>query len=163
MVHVIRLYRPGGSDVDLVRRAQIEGGAEIVAPGARGAEIPASLLPGRRSVGLDADSLLHGGAQRLSDDEAIVFKPRWSAFHRTSLGEWLGSRGVDTVVVAGCNLPNCPRATLIDASERDYRTVLVTDAVSGTTQERLDDLELIGVNLLTTGQTLMALGELPAP
>lgn len=50
-----------------------------------------------------------------------------------------------TVVVAGCNLPNCPRATLFDASERDFRTVLVTDAVSGVTVERLADLERIGV------------------
>ena len=77
----------------------------------------------------------------------ILYKPRWSAFHRTRLDDHLRDLDVTTVVVAGCNLPNCPRATLFDASERDYRTVLVTDATSQTTTERLDDLALIGVIL----------------
>lgn len=51
------------------------------------------------------------------------------------------------MVVAGCNLPNCPRATLFDASERDYRAVVVEDATSQVTPERLHDLRLIGVNI----------------
>lgn len=79
-----------------------------------------------------------------------MFKPRWSAFYRTSLDEHLRDLGVNTVVVAGCNLPNCPRATLFDASERDYRAVLVTDATSQVTPERLADLALIGVGALNT-------------
>jgi nicotinamidase-related amidase len=77
-----------------------------------------------------------------------LFKPRWSAFHRTPLEAWLRARDVTTVVVAGCNLPNCPRASLFDASERDFRTVLVKDAVSQATDERLEDLSRIGVNLV---------------
>ncbi|MFL0160305.1 cysteine hydrolase family protein [Mycobacteroides chelonae] len=76
-----------------------------------------------------------------------MFKPRWSAFYRTELEQHLRDRGVSTVVVAGCNLPNCPRATLFDASERDYRAVLVEDATSQVTPERLHDLTLIGVNV----------------
>jgi nicotinamidase-related amidase len=55
---------------------------------------------------------------------------------------------VDTVVVAGCNLPNCPRATLFEAGERDFRTVLAVDAVSQASPERLADLAGIGVRLL---------------
>ncbi|WP_229123695.1 isochorismatase family protein [Enemella evansiae] len=57
---------------------------------------------------------------------------------------------LDTIVVAGCNLPNCPRATLFDATERDFRSVLVVDAVSQLSDERLTDLEAIGVRLLQT-------------
>lgn len=37
-----------------------------------------------------------------------MYKPRWSAFHATQLDSWLQSEKVDTVVVAGCNYPNCP-------------------------------------------------------
>lgn len=59
--------------------------------------------------------------------------------------------------MAGCNLPNCPRATLFDASERDYRTVLVTDATSQGTVQRLADLELLGVELLQVAQVSAAL------
>lgn len=62
-----------------------------------------------------------------------------------------------TVVVQGCYLPNCPRATLLDAGNRDYRTVLITDATSQVTQARLDDLRLIGVNLVTADQVGSAL------
>jgi nicotinamidase-related amidase len=62
------------------------------------------------------------------------------------------------VVVAGCNLPNCPRATLFEASMRDLRTVLVTDAVSRTSDERIADLAAIGVRPATTAEVVAALG-----
>jgi nicotinamidase-related amidase len=69
---------------------------------------------------------------------------------------------VDTVVVAGCNLPNCPRATLFDASNRDFRTVLVTDAVSQASPERLADVERIGVERRTTREVVAATAADPA-
>lgn len=154
VAHVIRLYQPGGSDVDLVRRASIEAGVSIVAPGTPGAGIPSSLVG---DLEPDGDLLLSGEPQPLGEREVIIAKPRWSAFHRTGLEEWLRGWDVDTVVVAGCNLPNCPRATLFDASERDLRTVLVTDAVSQTSEERLADLQLIGVTLAPTDAVLARL------
>lgn len=156
IAHVIRLYVPGGSDVDLVRRRDIEGGLQAAAPGSSGAAIPISLTQDR-SVELDTDYLLAGSPQLLSDDEAIFYKPRWSAFFRTDLLEWLTGRGVTSVVVAGCNLPNCPRATLFDASERDLRAALVADATSQVTQERLADLALIGVHTCTAREIQAAL------
>lgn len=152
VVHVVRFYEPGDSDVDLVRRKRIEHGEMVVAPGTAGAEIAQSLLP--RGTSLDAATLRAGQAQEVGEREAILFKPRWSAFYRTVLEEWLRKRDVDTVVVAGCNLPNCPRATLFDATERDFRSVLVLDAVSQATGERLADLEAIGVRVLDTGSVI---------
>lgn len=86
-----------------------------------------------------------------------MFKPRWSAFHRTQLEQWLRGEGCDTVLVAGCNLPNCPRATLFDASERDFRTALATDAVSQISDERLADLARIGVRHYSTADVVAAL------
>jgi len=74
-----------------------------------------------------------------------MYKPRWGAFFATPLDEHLGALGVDTVVVCGCNYPNCPRASVYEASERDYRVVLVDGAVSG-----LDDLgrvEMVGIGV----------------
>ncbi len=144
-MHVARLYVPGGTDTDLPRRAEILAGRKIAAPGSDGAQIPAELLPnGER---LDPELLLAGGFQQVGPAEHILFKPRWSAFYRTGLEEHLRSQAVSTVVVAACNLPNCPRATLFDASERDYRAVIVEDATSQVTPERLHDLTLIGVNV----------------
>ncbi|WP_345001100.1 cysteine hydrolase family protein, partial [Tsukamurella soli] len=132
-----------------------EAGARIAAPGSPGAQIPVQLLP--RATELDAPLLLAGGVQPVGDGEVVVFKPRWSAFHRTPLAGHLAAAGVTTVTVAGCNLPNCPRATLFDASERDLRAVLVTDATSQVIDARLDDLTLIGVQLATVAEVERAL------
>ena len=154
ILHVVRLYRPGDSDIDPPRRAAIEAGAVMAAPGSLGSQIAPVLLPG--PVELDPDVLLSGGLQQLSPGEAIVFKPRWSAFYRTGVEQWLRDNGCDTVVVAGCNLPNCPRATLFDASARDFRAVLVTDAVSQLSAERVADLGAIGVTPIAAADIVAA-------
>lgn len=158
IAHVVRLYVPGDSDVDLPRRKIVEDGGRILAPGTNGAQIAEGVLP--EGIGLDSPLLLSGAPQPVGPKEVILYKPRWSAFHRTSLESWLTAQGCDTVVVAGCNLPNCPRATLFDASERDLRAVLVTDAVSQATVHRLADLELIGVRLMSTADVV---GRLAVP
>lgn len=149
IVHAIRIYEPGSSDADPIRRADIEGGLQVVAPNSHGAQIPVQLTQGRE-VPLDAAALLRGDLQQLTADEVIMYKPRWSAFYRTQLLDWLTNRGVTSVLVAGCNLPNCPRGTLFDATERDLRAAVATDAVSQATPDRLADLTLIGVQHVGT-------------
>ena len=156
IVHIVRFYVPGGSDVDPPRRAQVEEGLRLVVPGSPGSQLAPGVL-GERFADLDPDLLLSGKPQLVGADEVVLFKPRWGAFYRTDLERLLHEWAVSTVVVAGCNLPNCPRATLFEASERNFRTVLVTDAVSQTTPERLADLEAIGVRLATTGGVADAL------
>lgn len=144
VVHVVRLY--DGDDVDRVRRAAVAAGAPVVRPGTPGSGILPELVP-PGAPPLDPPTLLAGRAQELGPDEVALWKPRWSAFYRTPLEELLRERGVDTVVVAGCNFPNCPRATVTDASERDLRVVVVPDAVSGTTEEGLAQVAGLGVVL----------------
>jgi nicotinamidase-related amidase len=156
IVHVVRFYEPGGDDVDLPRRALILAGEYIAAPGTDGSQIPVELLP--RQVLLEPESLRNLNFQQVGQHEHIMFKPRWSAFYRTRLDQHLRDRDVTTVVVAGCNLPNCPRATLFDASERDYRAVLVHDATSQVTDARLQDLALIGVTVTDAAAAQLQLG-----
>jgi len=155
IVHAVRLYEPGSRDVDLPRRTAVANGAQLVAPGTSGSQIPAELLP--HPTDLEAERLLSGLAQYLEPREIVLYKPRWSAFFGTSLQVALRQWGVDTVVVAGTHLAASPQATLVDASERDLRTVLVVDAVSGTSPERLGDLEDIGVRLLSVDEVEAAL------
>jgi nicotinamidase-related amidase len=147
IVHVVRLY--DGDDVDLVRRAALRAGARMVRPGSPGAQIAPQLLPDPE-LALDSGTLLAAELQTVGDNEVVMWKPRWSAFHRTPLDDHLRRLGVDTVVLAGCNFPNCPRATLFDASQRDYRVVVVEDATSGVTPERLADAVALGVHTLPT-------------
>ncbi len=141
IVHIVRLY--AGDDVDLVRRTALSAGASIVRPHSAGSQLALDL----RTLGapeLDAERLLAGGIQQLGPSEVAIWKPRWSAFYRTPLHHHLSGLDVDTVVIAGCNYPNCPRATLYDAAERDYRTVLASDAISRLTPLHLEEAAEIG-------------------
>lgn len=142
IVHVVRLY--DGSDVDLPRRTLIDAGAALVRPGSPGSQIAPPLLPAGAPV-LDPEHLLGGGLQALAVDEWAMWKPRWGAFHRTGLDEHLRGLGVSTVVLAGCNYPNCPRAAVYGAGERDYRVLLAADAISGVRPEHLQEAERMGV------------------
>lgn len=148
IIHVVRLYRPDGSNVDLARRALVRGGRHFVAPETHGAELADELKPDA-TVSLDAEWLLSGRLQSLGDAKWVMYKPRWGAFYRTPLAEHLAGLGVDSLVVCGCNFPNCPRTTVYEASERDFRLALVTDATSGLYARGARELADIGVRLFT--------------
>jgi len=149
IVHIVRLYLPDGSNVDLCRKGKIEEGARIVWPDSAGAEL-VDPLKSASSLRLDADLLLGGGIQRWSDHEVIIYKPRWGAFSRTPLENYLKGIGVDTLVFCGCNFPNCPRTSIYEASERDFRLVLIEDAVSGLYEKGAEEMRKIGVAVMTT-------------
>ena len=152
IVHVVRLYRPDGSNVDLVRRRSVEQGARIAAPGSAGSQIAPELLP--NVVELEHELLLDGGLQQVGPAEYVIYKPRWGAFYRTELDRHLRESGSDTVVFAGCNFPNCPRTSIYQASERDYRIILVSDAISGLYQRGMDECRAIGVRVQDLSETL---------
>jgi nicotinamidase-related amidase len=151
VIHVVRLYEPDGSNADLCRRSAVEQGATIVHPGTSGSEIAPPLLPARESK-LDPALLLLGAAQRLGPNEWVMYKPRWGAFFRTSLEQHLLSLGVTSLAFVGCNFPNCPRTSIYEASERDFRIVLVEDAISGLYDRGRDEMKNIGVVLMSSEQ-----------
>lgn len=146
IIHVVRFYQRDGSNAELGRRELIANSGPIAEPGTPGSQLIPTLC---RESNLDAESLLAGELQPLGDLEWAMFKPRWSAFFDTPLEGFLHDRAISTVVISGCNLPNCPRATLFDASERDFRAVLVSDATSQVDAARLADLGLIDVHVLS--------------
>jgi nicotinamidase-related amidase len=147
IVHIVRLYDPDGLDVDVVRRARIESGEPLIAPGSPGVELMPEIRP--EGAALDAKVLLSGQPQKVSDDEIILFKPRWGAFYRTPLQEILRSRGVDTVVIAGTYFPNCVRATIYEANSMDFRVAVPRDAVAGLDEAGCQWLETIGCVCMT--------------
>lgn len=87
-----------------------------------------------------------------------MYKPRWGAFYGTKLVQHLRESGTDTLVFAGCNFPNCPRTSIYEASERDFRIVLVADAISGLYDRGAQECRAIGVAVRDTAQTLDWLG-----
>lgn len=156
IVHIIRLYKADGSNVDLCRRATIENGASIVLPHSYGAEIVDSLRP-QPDTSLDAEKLLRGDAQQIANNEYVFYKPRWGAFYQTALEQFLKSRDIDSLVFLGCNYPNCPRSSIYQASERDFRLGLLTDAVSQLYPKGEEEMKNIGVNLFSVCELLRLL------
>jgi nicotinamidase-related amidase len=151
IIHVVRLYLPDGSNAELCRRQVIEDGKKIVAPESEGAELVDELKPDS-SIKLNANELLAGELQQIGGNEFIMYKPKWGAFYRTRLEEFLKKLELDTLIFSGCNYPNCPRTSIYEASERDFRVALVKDAVSQLYPKDEEEMENIGVCLLKTNE-----------
>jgi nicotinamidase-related amidase len=152
IVHVVRLYRPDGSNAEMVRKLAIERGARIAVPGSAGSQIASELLP--NPVELEHELLLGGDLQQVGPREHVMYKPRWGAFYQTKLEQHLRDTGSDTVVFAGCNFPNCPRTSIYEASERDFRILLVSDAMSGLDDRGITECRGIGVDVRDLPATL---------
>jgi nicotinamidase-related amidase len=156
IVHIVRLYLPDGRNADLCRRGMIERGARILAAGSPGTQLAAELLPGP-GLELDVERLLAGEVQELGPREVAIYKPRWGAFYDTPLESHLRGERVSTLVFSGCNFPNCPRTSIYEASERDFRVVLARDAISGLYERGERELANIGVTLASTPEVIDAL------
>jgi nicotinamidase-related amidase len=151
IVHIVRIYERDGSNADLCRRELLRDGAPILIRDSTGSQIAQELLP-KPGVELDTGLLLGGGVQELGPREVAIFKPRWGAFYNTPLEEHLRGLGVSTIVFAGCNFPNCPRTSIYEASERDFRVVLARDAISGLYERGEQELAGIGVRLMSADE-----------
>jgi nicotinamidase-related amidase len=149
IIHIVRIYKKDGSNADLCRRQAIENGTKILLEGSSGCELASDMFR-EKKIKLDADLLLSGKIQEISDYEVIIYKPMWGAFYNTPLESYLKVLGVDTLIFLGCNFPNCPRTAIYEASERDFRIILVEDAVSGLYSKGKMEMLNIGVNVLTT-------------
>jgi nicotinamidase-related amidase len=158
VIHMVRIYQPDGSNADLVRRAALESGAAIVLPDTEGMALASELSSSK----LDSALLLSGQLQPLGSAEWAIYKPRWGAFYQTLLEEFLRGRGITTLVFAGCNFPNCPRTSIYEASERDFRVVLAEDAISGIYELGKKELVGIGVHLMLGEEIGRRLRELKA-
>ena len=60
--------------------------------------------------------------------EIVIDKSRYSAFYGTRLEPTLTSQGIRSLVVAGVTTNMCVETTVRDASQRDYRPFVVSDA-----------------------------------
>jgi len=155
IIHIVRIYKADGSNVDLCRKELVEQGIALVLAGSSGCQLAPELLPDA-GIELDADLLLSGGIQTINSREVVIYKPRWGAFYNTPLEQHLQEQSVSTLVFSGCNFPNCPRTSIYEASERDFRVVLVDDAISGLYDQGRQEMKNIGIEVLSTSQVIDA-------
>lgn len=141
VVFVIREHRADGSDVEITRRERFlrAGGAFIA--GTRGHALVDGLVP--------------------QPAEPIVRKTRWSPFHQTGLERLLRAHGVEVVVLAGVQTPNCIRSAAFDANALDFEVVVSSDATGASDPEvhraNLADMAAIGVEIATAAEIVQRL------
>ncbi|PSP98069.1 cysteine hydrolase [Halobacteriales archaeon QS_4_70_19] len=63
------------------------------------------------------------------DEDLVVEKHTYNAFHGTELDGWLTARGIDDLAICGTLANVCVLHTAGAAGLRDYRPVLVEDAI----------------------------------
>ena len=131
--HIVRVHRPDGSDVEIIRQERFRQQPFAVA-GTHGAAVIDELAPGK--------------------GEYMITKTRMSAFIGTELDLMLRTLGVTTLVVCGIQTPNCIRTTVFDGIAYNYPVVLVDDATGAASEEvhraNVRDMENIGVRIVTT-------------
>ncbi|KAI3411549.1 Isochorismatase domain-containing protein, partial [Psidium guajava] len=142
VVWVVREHDPQGRDVELFRRHYYSSGK--VGPVSKG------------SVGAE---LVDGLAIREGDYKLV--KTRFSAFFATHLHSVLQGAGINSLVIAGVQTPNCIRQTVFDAVELDYRSVTVlVDATAAATPEvhhaNISDMKNVGVSTPTLQEWLQS-------
>ncbi len=157
IVHVIRIYTPDAKDADRCRKRSLLAGERIFLTGSAGRRPADALLPGR-DIRIDDNLLMSGAIQSIGQEEVLVFKPRWGTFYRTPLEAHLREKGVSTLVICGCNYPNCPRTSVYQASERDFRIVVAVDAISGIGPADISGLEKIGVTCIPSEDICRVIG-----
>ncbi len=74
------------------------------------------------------------------EDEYVVPKHRWSAFHGTYLDLALRTRGIDTLVLTGGSTDVGIAATAFAARDLDYNLVIVSDACTSPETDSHDQL-----------------------
>jgi len=94
-------------------------------------------LKQKGAVDLAADTNGHEIDERLDKrkTDSILLKKYASCFFGTDLVPRLMSRGVDTLIIAGCTTSGCVRASVVDALSHGFRPIIPHEAVGDRAQE----------------------------
>jgi nicotinamidase-related amidase len=123
----IAIARRAGTQVGYVRVAFDDADLEAIPPtSSMGARVSASALA------LHNDSPTTAVHERVAPEngDIIVRKTRVGAFSTTDLDEQLRERGIHTLILAGISTSGVVLSTVRDASDRDYRVLVLADATA---------------------------------
>jgi nicotinamidase-related amidase len=124
--NLIRSFRDHGGSIGYVRVGFADGDLDN-APATSG--MARNVTPERREL-MHADhpaTQIHESIAPHTGD-IVVRKTRVGAFSTTDLHEQLQARGIDTLVLAGISTSGCVQSTVLDAFDRDYRVIVLSDA-----------------------------------
>jgi nicotinamidase-related amidase len=131
VIHILRVHRKDGSDVEIFRKDRFMNQPFTVA-GTSGASVIDELSP--------------------VPGEYVIEKIRMSAFIGTELDLLLRNLDITELVVTGIQTPNCVRTTVFDAIAYNYNVTLVEDAVGAQTDQihsaNVRDMANVGVRIV---------------
>lgn len=138
VVHVRTGLRPSGADdMDGVPSAWRLPFAEFVGG-----------IPNAAEHGIEGTPWTAFRTEVRPEDEVVSSKKRLSAFYPTDLDFLLRQHDVRTVVLTGAMTDCCILNSSFDASNHNYRVIVVRDCVAGTNDELEDAaLKIISLNL----------------
>ena len=123
----IDLVRDRGGHIGYVRVAFTDADLEAIPPTSRmGARIASS----PQAFHADSPTTQIHDHVAPQDGDIIVRKTRVGAFSTTDLEQQLRDRGIDTLVLAGISTSGVVLSTVRDASDRDYRLLVLSDATA---------------------------------
>lgn len=145
VIHVNTVWRKDGADISPLTTSD-----ELRVRGLREGE------PGTRQV----------TELSILENEYVVIKKRYSAFYQTDLELLLRRLGIIYLLMTGIATNYCVRATVHDATYRDFMPVVLSDCVTSYTDEEhaqsLSDIKTGFGQVRTTNEVLLALRGLPA-
>jgi len=130
---LIKLFREHSGTVGYVRVGFADGDLD----GVRATSGMAAIATPERREHLHADSpttQIHDAIAPEPGD-IVVRKQRVGAFGTTDLDEQLQARGIDTLVLAGISTSGVVMSTVFDAYDRDYRVIVLEEAVADRDEE----------------------------
>ncbi len=71
----------------------------------------------------------------LKEEDSVIHKNTYSAFHKTNLEEKLKEKGITDLVIGGVMTNLCCESTARDAFVRDYRVFFLADGTSTVSEE----------------------------
>ena len=85
----------------------------------------------------------------------MIDKPAYSAFAESGLAAFLHDKSVDTLILTGSETDVCVLATVLDAVDLGFRTIVVEDALCSSFDEGHDALMTLYRNRFSEQVELM--------
>jgi nicotinamidase-related amidase len=126
--NLTKMFRDHGGTVGYVRVGFADGDLDDV----RATSGMAAMITPERREYMHADhpaTQIHD-AIAPEEGDIVVRKQRVGAFSTTDLHEQLQARGIDTLVLAGISTSGVIQSTVLDAFDKDYRVIVLADAVA---------------------------------
>lgn len=132
IIHTSHVVRPDGSNIGVL--------GQIIPPVKDG-----MINKGSESAALHSKLVI-------ADEDILLDKPRFGAFHGTDLELLLRARDIDTVIVTGITTNVCCETTAREANVRDFKVFFTSDGTSTFATGDLSKGEIQKASLTTLGQ-----------